>query len=915
MKELYEGPHDWVHLRKMVTEGGWRPRAQQVLLMQPNSQMDLEEVSTYIQDVGTLAPSAVLEESNFLVHIVERRFDEPHPPLATSNPYYGTNIEHVTVLYEQWPCYVTSVNAEGVPTPPRPSQYSKSNPMPVIYNDAAAARHTPSASSIQAPWAPLTRADTTPVVKSDRQQLRHSNTGEGFMLWAPELRRLTGVGSQIQQLHDEVMPFLRSMTRAHMFNIYLKTQDPSPQHLLRVAASYVDVSIAASFLGSSYKTPDEVLSQVSILNGRLLAARAMYDYALLEALDACAVLGGVELPVWSPDPSYTGCWIGSIPRPSSEVDESYFLQVRARKLERWGVPLWCEIGRRAKRRYDAGPDGRPVAFREAEEQRHQQTLAALTRGTRPIPVKQVLVAVGDRIASRPVNVSSAPLPRDGEVRGKIQRAISALVDPDSSEIKTFDAFNKDMIQLLGIGVWSGRKHEFQHHHNFLNPNSKQRSRWLRIRDGVHDCGHKGVLLAAVEIPRTWYDPQTYPVDFRGVTAEFGAPPRPSSQPQPAVPVADWYVVEVAGFEKGDEAEARGIFDAYRRRGALGQRWVLCKVQKKDESGRSIRHSRYQVELLFKSLRAQGEAALSLSHEFPQLLVNQISCIGKDMAWINLFDFPMDPMYVVALFSRPLLASRQQQLLELAPPCSIPPTIADGASPEERANAERSHLGRLCHWALFEYDTRYPPSVQPASVSASTSLASISSAPSTSSAALSPASLPSPVSSSCGSGRSAQDMSQLDVERFADLAFASDCGLSDDDILRFQRLALVLQACKRRAPFSSNLFPSEGAPYRSILRHVASVVKQSSALHGYAFQSRESRQSIGPWSETLKMKSDGKVEVFINFDAPLDLCRLPRREEVDRYFEACDREHPRTRSEKRRKRQRGGNAAPQQSSAD
>lgn len=201
--------------------------------------------------------------------------------------------------------------------------------------------------------------------------------------------------------------------------------------------------------------------------------------------------------------------------------------------------------------------------------------------------------------------------------------------------------------------------------------------------------------------------------------------------------------------------------------------MLCKVQNKDENGRSIRHSHYQIELLFKSIHAQGEAASKIWSELPNLLVDQV-CLGRDMAWINLFDLPVDSVYIAALFNRPLLANCQQELLALAPPSSSPPTRSDGVSPEERTEAERSHLLMLCHRALFEYDSKYPPLVQPASTSTSGS------------STLRPATQCCP----------AQDMSQLPVEQLTDLAFAplpSDSGLSGDDVLRFQRLALILQA--------------------------------------------------------------------------------------------------------------------------
>ena len=79
---------------------------------------------------------------------------------------------------------------------------------------------------------------------------------------------------------------------------------------------------------------------------------------------------------------------------------------------------------------------------------------------------------------------------------------------------------------------------------------------------MHDCGHKGVLLAAVEILNTWYNACSYPLTFRGVQLSCDAPSHPLELPQPAVPIMDWYIVKVAGFGKGDEVQARGIFDAY-----------------------------------------------------------------------------------------------------------------------------------------------------------------------------------------------------------------------------------------------------------------------------------------------------------------------------------------------------------------
>ena len=113
-------------------------------------------------------------------------------------------------------------------------------------------------------------------------------------------------------------------------------------------------------------------------------------------------------------------------------------------------------------------------------------------------------------------------------------------------------------------------------------------------------------------------------------------------------------------------------------------------------------------------------ASSIRQGFPELLINESSCIRMNMAWINLFDLPIDWVYVAALFNHPLPTRCRQDLLALAPPSSILPTRSDGVSPGEHADAERLHLKRLCHCELFEYDTKHPPAVQPAVTSASAS---------------------------------------------------------------------------------------------------------------------------------------------------------------------------------------------------
>ena len=49
---LYEGPENWVKLRKMITAGAWQTHTQQARIAQYDSQMELEDISTCIQETG-----------------------------------------------------------------------------------------------------------------------------------------------------------------------------------------------------------------------------------------------------------------------------------------------------------------------------------------------------------------------------------------------------------------------------------------------------------------------------------------------------------------------------------------------------------------------------------------------------------------------------------------------------------------------------------------------------------------------------------------------------------------------------------------------------------------------------------------------------------------------------------------------
>ena len=125
---------------------------------------------------------------NILINlfIVEQLFETPSIPWALSNPYYAFDGREVQLVYEQWPAYLTSINAEGIPTPPRPFDRPQWDPLPPIYQGSPGSRCTPHRCAIHEPWGPLCLADPTPIAHAGAEHVHASSMGR-YCLWPPEV--------------------------------------------------------------------------------------------------------------------------------------------------------------------------------------------------------------------------------------------------------------------------------------------------------------------------------------------------------------------------------------------------------------------------------------------------------------------------------------------------------------------------------------------------------------------------------------------------------------------------------------------------------------------------------------------------------------------------------------------------------
>lgn len=67
--ELFKGPDSWVNVRKMLVSGTWYTRTQQAGVVQHDSQMGLEDISTCIHTAGMYAAHAAQRQQVLIISL------------------------------------------------------------------------------------------------------------------------------------------------------------------------------------------------------------------------------------------------------------------------------------------------------------------------------------------------------------------------------------------------------------------------------------------------------------------------------------------------------------------------------------------------------------------------------------------------------------------------------------------------------------------------------------------------------------------------------------------------------------------------------------------------------------------------------------------------------------------------------
>ena len=892
--DLYKHPPHWDHMRQQLLRLPVHLPHCLPYIVDETVSMTPEEAQSAIQGRGTYTNNYNCVKCALLTIFWRVAWSMPNPPfpIAQTNDHYGLEIAYDRV-YHQMPTIILHANSHNLPTPPRPLDGPLPRTFPA-FDRTPYPRRSPSKWSLRRPWEPFLPATISKRIHVALNQGLAASSRGGIILLPAAIQKYLGPGSALKEVESHVLPFLRIITRLNVFGTWKDDKGPDSELLLNTADELTNLSDLQSRLTRTFSSVDRALEEVERLNHGLDSLEAIDRYAVRVVLDACALLGGVELPTWPASIEFAGVWLEESKRNLAESPASYISQCRARDLERWGVPCWIETPRRHYSRLEATKFAMPTGDRQAEG-RHQKWL----QGCPPKKIQMAYIPVVEQAVILPL--PDCPLP-SRECWDAVKSKMLLLLDPDVSTPLIFQNFSREMGRLLGKGIWSGKRYEAQQH-------SRDSIHWLKAREGAQEVLHVGVVHASLEIPSTWRNPGTLVTQNTGTERLIPFEHDGRVIPEAAVAAEAWFGVELVGYQVGQEEEGPAIASSYN---ALGYRFVQAPQQLKDAEGRTIPRSLYQIELLFKSRRQQQDACREIRAALPaptSVVVSPVDLEPFGYDRLHQFYLNADPYFLNHLHSVSLSLPERQRLLRLTPRYPVPPAIHSTPS-NVRASKEAVYLWRLVHFSLFEYDTEYllpgyAPRDADAAYAEKLAGTSSSSTPSPSTANVIAASAAT-ASTTATSPRTSLPLAELPLACLGEIVFAPDLPFPSEDVDRLRRLYLCLLTGKRRAPFHASIFCFPGSSYRKLLVHVMQLVEQTSKSGrvDFIYRMGPPNSSAGAWDEKLSLDVHGRVKISMDpasnpeWDASKDLKR------VEGYVARCVQLSGVPRHQKRRKKQAG-----------
>ncbi|KAF8287399.1 hypothetical protein DL93DRAFT_2161661 [Clavulina sp. PMI_390] len=287
-----------------------------------------------------------------------------------------------------------------------------------------------------------------------------------------------------------------------------------------------------TLLNASSEEPELVINQLNEWYAGYSQAMARSIELLLLSLNACAILGGVELLQLPPNPEWQGIFItshahlGGSSLGVKPLILSDATRHRLQTLDRLGLPMWAHIEGEA--RYDYIGGDAPFCFPcEEDEDTMQVQASQLISGNRKVAVKKWHHPIVVDATCQHDPPSSDILSRS--LCFELQGHIISLLGGGQGQGMTFYEFNRILKFKLGASVWSGEQYEKDAHSQSADIGQL----WSAPRYAHPDCKHKGVLAAQWRIPLTWTQPHGRVLNQEGNAHQNSF--RPPANPHQAGP--------------------------------------------------------------------------------------------------------------------------------------------------------------------------------------------------------------------------------------------------------------------------------------------------------------------------------------------------------------------------------------------
>lgn len=764
-------------------------------------------------------------------------------PRVDSNPYYHQPENTIKTLRGLWPSVLVSSNTLGRQPPPPPTAASdedrlKSFSHPITLDDKNLTR-------------PFRALMHVPREVDPNAAIAFQSYGEG-MRWqlAPPLKQ--DMLSRAAEITGPRFKFTGELQRLCILAPQSGLNDPSkcvPNALIYEINARVHLPSLQTLLSRSFESKEAVLAVARDTESNFAYALGCLDTALLEAIDACAILGGRELPCWPPQTHWRGAYVlrrSCEPLTGSPGESARLILALVRRYERWGVPLWCIAYNKQGFRFDLHSDGRPT-HSEGDERFYQAFMHSLKekadRGEIQYTEMLTVVRHHETDSFSPADTPSLPT---GASRSALEDAVLTFLDPWQPLYSTWSQFSSVMGSLLGKTIWTDKRHEeLLHPAQFV---SSRHETWTRIRDGLDNCLHTGVLLSGLEIPPPWYSSSSHGISMDGQGYLWPAVVGQGTTLDPP-PLGAWHVLQLDDFSPEAGESVMALRAQLMERGVYGWSFAQSNLAFKDAQGRSIRHSRYVLNLVFKSPAELKAVALELQSSHAGNTQNSSARSGQDLGSLGVYNWEKHPRFLDIAFAKSTELASRVQLVRLAPSYPIPNSGSGDSN--VRNLAVKTLIHSLRYEELFEAST-FPPLHPP-------SAAAVASPPSTSPAP----SAPSPPEHS-------RDLSKCSLDTLLTIAFSAreDGELMFLDVVRMQRLACILFCLSEISSpsFLSRVFRSDG-PYLRILRYIGNKIRLNPQLGGSQYVSRAGRPNLSPYFEGVRLCTGGSVEIFLDLDSP------------------------------------------------